>query len=65
MVEHAGKQIQLQRLFQGVFLAALVARFLEHAENALVAFDMIVGSVDIHPIEVDDHLLELVFGPFL
>ena len=65
MIEHTGIQIQLQRPFQGVPATTLVAGFLEHAEDPIVAFDMIVGGVDILPLEEDDHLLEFVFGQFL
>ena len=46
-------------------LASFVSCFLHHAEDAVVALDMVVGAVHIFPGEEDDHLLELVFGQFL
>ena len=46
-------------------LASFVPCFLHHAEDAVVAFDMVVGTVHIFPGEEDDHLFEFVFGQVL
>jgi hypothetical protein len=43
-------------------LASFVARFLHHAEDAIVALDMIVGPLTMLPTEKDDHLLKFVFS---
>ena len=44
--------------------APRIAGLLEHAEDAIVALDMVVGAIDMVPSQADNQLVEFVLGQF-
>lgn len=65
MYDHSSIQLQFERLFNRVVLATLVARLLQHAKDPVVAFDVVIGPIDVFPAQKHDHLLEDVLADFL
>ena len=65
MFQHTCIQVQFQGFFKGMRPTAFIASFLQHAEDPVIPFDMVVGALDIFPTQKDDHLLKPVSGKLL
>ena len=62
MPDHLAIEVQLDRFLNGMGLATLVTRLLQHPEPSIVTLDMIVGPVHILPAQIHDHLVKLIFA---
>ena len=65
MRQHPGIELHLQGFFKSVHFTAFVARLLHHAEDPVVALDMIIGALAVFPPQKDDHVVKLVSANLL